>query len=102
MTELIIYKEAPWEERVKEFNILRKLVKKYGNKQITICIEEMSELTKELCKNVRGYNNLDNIYEEMADVYIMLNQMQILFQMDNEVLDATISKKIERAKERLL
>lgn len=85
-----------------QIETLYKLVQKYGDKQITICIEEMSELTKELCKNIRGHYNLDKIYEEMADVYITLTQMQLLFQMDVEVLEYMINKKIERTKERLL
>lgn len=85
-----------------QVKILYDLVQKYGDKQITICIEEMSELTKELCKNIRGHYNLDKIYEEMADVYIMLAQMQMLFQMDVEALEYMINKKIERTKERLL
>ena len=85
-----------------QVKILYDLVQKYGDKQITICIEEMSELTKELCKNIRGHYNLDKIYEEMADVYIMLTQMQMLFQMDVEALEYMINKKIERTKERLL
>ena len=85
-----------------QIEILKKLVQKYGDKQIIICIEEMSELTKELCKNLRGYYNLDNIYEEMADVYITLAQMQILLQMDSDALEYMINKKIERTKERLL
>jgi NTP pyrophosphatase (non-canonical NTP hydrolase) len=83
--------------------ILKTTIRKYGKSiQTFVAIEEMSELTKELCKNVRGYNNLDNIYEEMADVFIMLAQMQILFQMDVEVLDNIIYQKTKRAQERLL
>lgn len=85
-----------------QVKILYDLVQKYGDKQIIICIEEMSELTKELCKNLRGHYNLDKIYEEMADVYITLTQMQLLFQMDVETLEYMINKKIERTKERLL
>lgn len=85
-----------------QVKILYDLVQKYGDKQIIICIEEMSELTKELCKNLRGHYNLDKIYEEMADVYITLTQMQLLFQMDVEGLEYMINKKIERTKERLL
>jgi NTP pyrophosphatase (non-canonical NTP hydrolase) len=85
-----------------QVKILYDLVQKYGDKQIIVCIEEMSELTKELCKNIRGHYNLDKIYEEMADVYIMLAQMQILLQMEVDALEYMINKKIERTKERLL
>ena len=33
-----------------------------------VAIEEMSELTKELCKNGRGQENTNHIAEEIADV----------------------------------
>ena len=91
-----------YEKRIEQLNVLKSLVGKYGDKQIIVCIEDMSELTKELCKNLRGHYNLNKIYEEMADVYIMLYQMQILLKIDDEVLDDMIDKKIQRTKERLL
>lgn len=47
--------------------------------QIMVCMEEMSELQKELCKHFRGRNNFYDIAEEIADVQIMLEQMIILF-----------------------
>ncbi len=54
-------------------------------KEIMICIEEMSELTKELCKFKR-YKNTDkesvvikNIQEEIADVLNTVEQMQHIF-----------------------
>ena len=40
--------------------------------------EEMAELQKELCKNARGKDNRAEIAEEIADVHIMLDQMEIL------------------------
>ena len=47
--------------------------------QIMVCIEEMSELQKELCKHFRGRHNFYDVAEEIADVQIMLEQMMILF-----------------------
>ena len=98
-----------YEKRLEQVIVFKKLIEKYGNKQITICIEEMSELTKALCKYLRYCDcdlekmiAIDDIYEEMADVYIMLTQMQLLLQIDNEFLDDMIDKKIQRTKERLL
>ena len=82
--------------------ILTKLVNKYGEQQINICIEEMSELTKELCKHNRGKTNIANIKEEIADVYIMLYQMQVLFEIDTEEINEVINYKVNRTKERLL
>lgn len=49
-----------------------------GELQTMVCIEEMSELTKELCKHARGESNVDAIAEEIADVEIMLAQMKML------------------------
>lgn len=53
--------------------------------QVMIAIEEMSELTKELCKNGRGQENTTHIAEEIADVEIMLQQMKMLFECAGQV-----------------
>ena len=46
--------------------------------QTLMCMEEMSELQKELCKHARGADNVRQIAEEIADVRIMLDQMELL------------------------
>lgn len=59
--------------------------------QSNVCIEEMSELTKALCKYTRfGKENApqeikDNVIEELADVLNMVEQMQEYFGK-NEVI----------------
>ena len=53
--------------------------------QVMVAIEEMSELTKELCKNSRGQENTTHIAEEIADVEIMLQQMVMLFDCAGQV-----------------
>lgn len=53
--------------------------------QVMVAIEEMSELTKELCKNSRGKENTTHIAEEIADVEIMLCQMKMLFDCTGQV-----------------
>ncbi len=53
--------------------------------QTVMVFEEMSELQKELCKNLRGRNNRDAIAEEIADVQIMLEQMILLHDCGTEV-----------------
>ena len=58
-------------------------------------------LQKELCKYLRGKTNIDNVIEEMADVYIMFQQMQLFFKIDNERLIEEVNKKVKRTKERL-
>lgn len=82
--------------------ILNQLVSKYKEKQINICIEEMSELTKALCKHIRGKTDIENIKEEIADVHIMLMQMLMLFNIDEKEFLKIVEYKINRTKERLL
>ena len=81
--------------------IYTKLLNLYGDKQIIIAIEELSELQKELCKALRYNSNYDNIVEEIADVEIMLEQMKLYFNILNKDLERMKEHKIERTKERL-
>jgi NTP pyrophosphatase (non-canonical NTP hydrolase) len=83
----------------KEF--YKKVVDTYGEQQIVIAIEELSELQKELCKALRNNSNYDNIVEEIADVEIMIEQMKIYFNILNKDLERMKKLKIERTKERL-
>ena len=49
-------------------------------------IEEMSELTKEILKNInRKKNNVDAIIEETADVEIMLEQLKANYDIAEKV-----------------
>lgn len=77
-------------------------IEKYGvNSQLNVVIEEMSELTKEICKNRRGRENKNEIVEELADVYIMLEQLRIIFNIDDDEIIAMKEKKIRRLKTKL-
>lgn len=79
---------------------MRDIVEFYGkDMQLNICIEEMSELIKELCKVKRGKPNRDNIAEEMADVRIIMEQLSIIFDNDADV-DKWYRFKIFRLYER--
>lgn len=75
----------------------------YGiNSQICVAIEEMSELQKELCKYKRNQNNIPSIAEEIADVKIMLEQLEHLFGIDITVenqMDYKLNRQLERMKE---
>lgn len=66
--------------------IFRRALEAFGAQaQVMMAIEEMSELTKELCKNSRGQENITHIAEEIADVEIMLFQMKMLFDCAGQV-----------------
>lgn len=64
---------------IDKYAIYIKALDTYGAQaQTLMCMEEMSELQKELCKHARGADNVHQIAEEIADVRIMLDQMELL------------------------
>lgn len=80
---------------------MREVIDFYGeDMQLNICIEEMSELIKELCKVKRGRPNRDNIAEEMADVQIIMEQLLIIFDNADEV-NKWYDYKVNRLYQRL-
>lgn len=64
--------------------------------QETMIIEEMAELTKEICKNQRGRNNIEKITEEIADVFIMLQQALMIYNIEQKSVDEIVDKKLNR------
>lgn len=81
--------------------ICRAALETFGkSSQMQVAIEEMSELTKELCKNGRGQENATHIAEEIADVQIMLWQMVMLFNCAGQV-ETFRRYKLERLAERI-
>lgn len=80
----------------------KQAIKTYGKKaQKLMAIEEMSELTKEICKDFRGKLNREHLIEEMADVLIMLDQMLLLYKIGGEEIVSMCIRKMNRLKERL-
>ena len=72
--------------------------------QIDICIEEMAELTQAFLKSRRnGVVFSKNVYEELADVSVCLDQIIKRLEdieKEDEFLDA-VDYKLERLKKRL-
>ena len=82
--------------------VLRQAIETYGAEaQLNVAIEEFSELIKEICKHKRYMDNTKAIIEEMADCYIMLEQMKMIFCLGNTVITDAMDKKINRLKSRL-
>lgn len=81
---------------------LEKAIETYGkDMQLNVAIEEFSELIKEICKHKRGEDNLDNIIEEMADCYIMMEQIEIIFDISYSQISDKIYEKQARLAKRL-
>ena len=82
-------------------SVEREAVSAYGVKsQLIVAIEELSELQKELTKYLRGDGDMNHVAEEMADVYIMLEQLGIIFG-NNALLQNWKYKKLKRLEQRI-
>lgn len=94
---------------MKKEDILKKnkgILEYYGMKnQTVVWIEEMSELTKELCKFVRSCDEnsfeqsprwLDDLKEEIADVTVCLDQLKFAIDFTEEELMELYEQKVDR------
>ena len=83
-------------------NVLEAVISYYGvDSQIEMVVEECAELIDAIKKYKRGRYSEESVIEEMADVYIMLNQLEIIFTncercKYDEVFDKYLSMKIDR------
>ena len=82
---------------------LTKIIRHFGAyAQISKTVEELIELSEILIKDVnKGEVDKDHLYEEMADVMIMLAQLRIIYNIHPEEIQEEINRKIERTMERI-
>ena len=60
----------------------------YGEKaQKLMAIEEMSELTKEICKDFRGKLNREHLIEEIVDVIITIDQLMMMYEISGDEIE---------------
>ena len=73
-------------EKNQENKVYQDAIDLFGiTSQKIMVIEEMSELTKELCKELRDRGNVENIADELADVEITLAQIKQIYNIHNMV-----------------
>lgn len=91
-----------WDKQIPDETwTLKRALDTYGAEAQTLMVfEEMAELQKELCKHARGADNRENIAEEIADVFIMLDQMMMLHDCAGAVAEYR-HRKITRLADRL-
>ena len=87
----------------KYIKIIQDIIKHYKKEeQVLQAVEEMSELTKELIKNInRNKENETEIILEIADVQIMLMQLIEIYKIDRNKLLGAMEYKLLRQKERM-
>ena len=94
--------KIPYEERRDTYNAAFKSLGVIH--QVYVAIEEMSEVTKALTKFLRDPAHIEaampSIIEEVADATIMLEQLRLIFGINDEVCEA-MDAKIERLKEKV-
>ena len=74
MTDTNVYKPMTEEQ------ILHGVQQEYGTSyEMVVAIEELTELAKELCKDMRDQGDEDAIAEEMADVEIVLAHLKMIY-----------------------
>lgn len=82
---------------------LEKAIQKFGkDAQLNMVVEESAELIKAIAKYKRSPNlqALNEIYDECADVLIMIEQVQLIFDCTSKIQER-IDYKIERLKGKL-
>lgn len=85
-----------------ENNLLHNAIAAFGqSKQKAVAIEEMSELQKEICKDLRGIGRRESIIEEFVDVNIMLKQIEIMYDLKSDELIKVYDEKMERLRKTL-
>ena len=80
----------------------KQAIETYGERaQKLMAIEEMSELTKEICKDFRGKLNREHLIEEIIDVIITIDQLIMMYEISEEEIVSMCIRKMNRLKERL-
>ena len=68
--------------------------------QLIVAVEELSECQKEICKILRGGEDFRNLAEEVADATIMLEQIRLMFNI-NDCVCNFMDEKIKRLEDRM-
>jgi NTP pyrophosphatase (non-canonical NTP hydrolase) len=71
------------------------------NAQLGMVKEECAELIVAVNKYERGIMMPEYVVDEIADVYVMLEQLISILEIDDEAVDAVIQKKLARLYDRV-
>lgn len=80
-----------------DIDIIKKSIEWYGEtEQLVVCMEELSELIQAISKYIRGFNNKDNLTEEIADVKICCEMLQQICRISESEVQKMIKEKQDR------
>ena len=79
------------------------IVEYYGaDNQKRKAVEEVVELTEVLIKDINKHSiSVNDLYQEMADVLVMLTQLKFIYKLDGDMLDEIVGWKLQRQRTRM-
>lgn len=90
--------QISYEERKKTY--MNALIA-YGDQvQMVKCLEELAECQQVICKILIGGEDFDHLAEEIADATITLEQMRLMFNINDRVCEY-MDAKVKRLDDRL-
>ena len=83
-------------------SVIERAILHYGiQEESIICMEECSELQKEVSKFLRREGNQTALVLEMADVLICIEMLKKMYGVPDDLLDAAITLKQDRTMKRI-
>lgn len=83
-------------------SVIENALEKWGSmSELVVTIEELSELQKEVTKQIRNEGKMENLVEEMADVYIVMEYLNMIFAITDDDINKEVEKKLNRLENRL-
>lgn len=81
----------------RENDILAAAIATFGDdNQLNIAVEELGELQQAIFKYKRGRDTIEHVTEELADVLIIILQLNTILNIDNDLLYDYTKFKLER------
>ena len=85
--------QISYEERKQVY--MKALIANGDRVQMVKCLEELAECQQAICKILIGGENFDHLAEEIADATVTLEQMRLLFNINDKVcsyMDAKVQR----------
>lgn len=77
--------QIPYEQRCRVYT--NALIHNGDRVQLTKAVEELAECQQTICKILLGGENFDHLAEEVADATIMLEQVRLMFNINDRVCE---------------
>ena len=82
---------------MERIDVYFKILSNLGEKHQKIkAIEELNELGTEIAKDLNGQGDVEKIIDELADAWIMLEQLRLIYPDVSDRINYKINRLIER------